>query len=509
MHLMDPRAASNILPFKSDHPLEGPPNSPVLYTDETLYSWAGTVHQMNPTPSALETSRRLYGAPYAALMHDFPSHLGELDRRMSGALGKPAALAARHTLLGYFLPAREASACAQIVSAVEVGALSSLKFRLGIAASRVGGHHPLKGCQRCFDAQEARVGRAYWRVVHQLPSVLCCEEHDAMLDIAWDPITPVHRRGWILPRSGLRREWRHQAAVSSTTFYQLCRLASFSAKWAELGPAALDSVRLASTYRRALRDRELVSGRQSLRLAEIVRLVKVRHQGLEALEEFRALRNSNESWSVLVGSIARAVPRACHPLKHLLMLTTLFSTWEEFLATYDSSADVVAVSTKDDGQRSQRLELEQQFKDLVIGEGLSVSAAGRRVGVTANSAVRWAKVLGVSFTPRAKIYTAERLAEARIRLQRGDEKAEVARELAISQGTINRLLSSEPDVATAWRRARHAAARQRYRDRFLSALALSRSGTLKEVRAEPGNGYPWLFRHDRAWLLEHLPFMKC
>jgi hypothetical protein len=503
------QTASNVLLFKSEPPLMGLPNSPVLNLDETLYSWAGAVHQMNPTPSALETSLRLYGAPYAALMHDFPSHLGELDRRFGGALGKPAALAARHTLLGYFLTAREDSVCAQIVSAVEVGALSSLKFRLGIAASRVGGHHPLKVCQRCFDAQEARGGRAYWRVVHQLPSVLCCEEHDAMLDIAWDPITPVHRRGWILPRSGLRREWRRQPAQSSTTFDQLCRLASFSAKWAEMGAAAFDPVRLASTYRRALRDRELVTGRQSLRLAEIVQLIKVRHQGLEVLDEFRALRNSNESWAVLIGSIARKAPRACHPLKHLLMLTTLFSTWGEFLATYDSSADVVDASPKDDVQRSQRHELEQRFKDLVIGEGLSVSAAGRRVGVSATSAVRWAKVLGVSFTSRAKIYTPERLAEARMRLQRGDEKAHVARELAISEVTINRLLSSEPDVATAWRRARHAAARQRYRERFLSALALSRSGTLKEVRAEPGNGYPWLYRHDRAWLLEHLPFMTC
>lgn len=498
-----------MLLFKSDTPLEGLPNSPVLNPDETLYSWAGTVHQMNPTPSALETSLRLYGVPYAALMHDFPSHLAELDRRMGGALGKPAALAARHTLLGYFLAARENAVCAQIVSAVEVGALSSLKFRLGIAASRVGGHHPLKGCQRCFDAQEARGGRAYWRVVHQLPSVLCCEEHDAMLDVAWDPITPVHRRGWLLPRSGLRREWRHQAALSSTTFDQLCRLASFSVKWAELGPAALDSVRLASTYRRVLRDCELVSGRQSLRLAEIVRLIRARHKGLEALDEFRALRNSDESWSVLVGSIARAAPRACHPLKHLLMLTTLFSTWEEFLATYDSSAEVVAASSIGDGQRSQRLELQQRFKHLVICEGLSVSAAGHSVGVTATSAVRWAKVLGISFTSRAKIYTPERLAEARMRLQRGDEKAHVARELAISEVTINRLLSSEPDVATAWRQARHTAARQRYRDRFLSALALSRSGTLREVRAEPGNGYAWLYRNDRAWLLEHLPFMTC
>jgi len=208
------------------------PNLPTLFADETLYSWAGSVHLLNPTPDVLETSRRLYSAPYAALMHDFPSHLDALCRNVDGTLGEPTALALRHTLLGYFLTARPRYESDRILRAVESGPVSSLKFWLGIAASRVGGRHPLKGCPHCFDEQRAKLGRAYWRVSHQLPSVLCCVEHEEMLEMAWDEVTPVHRRGWLLPRGGLETAWRKYPSIGETLFQRLRQLADFSSHWA-------------------------------------------------------------------------------------------------------------------------------------------------------------------------------------------------------------------------------------------------------------------------------------
>lgn len=34
-----------------------------------------------------------------------------------------------------------------------------------------------------------------------------------------------------------------------------------------------------------------------------------------------------------------------------------------------------------------------------------------------------------------------------------------------------------------------------------------RGRTLREIRAVPGGGYTWLYRHDRKWLIENLPFL--
>ncbi|WP_198156828.1 TnsD family Tn7-like transposition protein [Aquincola tertiaricarbonis] len=483
-------------------------NLPILERDETLYSWAGTVHVFNPTPDARETSRRLYGEPFAALMHDFPSHLSALRRNVGDQLAAPSVLALRHSLLGYFLPARPRESSAQVLCAAEGGAVSSLKFQLGIAASRVGGHHPLKGCRRCFEDQLTRHGRAYWRVSHQLPSVVCCVEHDKMLEIAWDPTTPVHRRGWILPLGGLAREWRLYPPVSEVQFQRLKRLANFSMRWAQLQPSSFVAERLALVYRAVLREQALLTPRGSLRLAEIVRLVRQHFQGFERFPELRAIRSSDASWSTLIGAATRRAPRPCHPLKHLLLISTLFSTWAEFVAAYEAEPIEEAEPAPESVYLPEAEAARSGFVELVGRQGLSISAAGRHVGITATTAVRWAKLLGLGYTARTKTYTQERLERARGLLRQGAPKAQVGELLGLSVGSVDRLISSEPALASEWRAARHERAREVNRKQFAKALATMPGRPLKEIRAIPGCGYAWLFRHDRQWLMESLPFLN-
>lgn len=76
-------------------------------------------------------------------------------------------------------------------------------MRLGITASRVGGHHPLKACSECVRLDLDAGGFAYWHIEHQYPSTTACARHTRPLFIAWDSVTPVHRRGWSLPTGGL------------------------------------------------------------------------------------------------------------------------------------------------------------------------------------------------------------------------------------------------------------------------------------------------------------------
>ena len=481
-------------------------NLPILQEDETLYSWAGAVHLSNPAPDVRETSRRLYGTPFAALLHDFPSHLGSLVGSLGGYLKSPRELALRHSLLGYFLPARPIQFATQILHATESGAVSSLKFRLGIAASRVGGHHPLKGCQKCFERQIKSQGRAYWIIDHQLPSVLCCVEHNETLQVAWDPITPVHRRGWLLPFYGLAREWHAYPPVSEIQFQRLKRLAEFSVLWAKQRPSSFDASRLSCVYRSALREHDLMTPGGSLRLAEIVRLVRQHYSGLEGFAELRAIRSSEASWSTLVGAASRRAPRPCHPLKHLLLISALFPSWLDLMTAYETTL----IPTTEAVSKLVSLPVaptsQQTFAELVKNQGLSISAAGRSAGITATTAVRWAKVLGLTFTPRAKTYTQDRLDAARAMLRRGETKVQVTAALNFSQGAVNRLISSEPDLAAAWRAAQHELARRATREKFSTILAQMRGRPLKEIRAVPGCGYSWLYRHDRLWLKENLPF---
>lgn len=481
---------------------------PTLIDDETLYSWCGSVHSSCPSSSALETSRRLFGVPYAALMHDFPSHLEGLRSVLGDGHDFLDHLALRHTLLGYFLVAQPADACRRILDDCRHGAASSLKFRLGIAASRIGGYHPLKGCFRCFDAQEAHGFRAYWRVQHQAPLVMYCEKHSDLLSIAWDRTTPVHRRGWILPRSGLAKHWRQPAPPSSQALGCLERLASFSRSWSNMQPASLHPKRLAQTYRVGLRQLDLLSAGGSVRLSEAAQLINHHFRGIRDLDELRSLRDSESGWSNLIGNLSRVAPRPCHPAKHLLLATALFPTWPQFMEAYESSALQEQCPPTPTDLPSDSDSDHRKFAELVKDDGLSVSAAGRRIGVSATTAVRWAKILGLPYTSRAKIHTTDRLNEIRRRLVNGEAKSSISKELGISAITVDRVVSSEPAVASAWREARHEAARQTYRRHFAALVAAMHGSTIKQIREVPGSGYAWLYRHDRHWLLENLPFFQ-
>lgn len=482
------------------------PNLPTLFSDETLYSWSGFVHASNANTDARVTSRQLFGAPYSALLHDFPAHLDTLDQNLDHVLGHPRELALRHTLLGYFLPVISQSASSEILAGVCNGAESHLKFKLGIAASRVGAHHPLKGCPQCFDEDEKHRGRAYWRVQHQYPSTLICTRHRCSLDIAWDPTTPVHRRGWILPRMGLNRQWTQIAQLAKPKLDILGKLADFSEQWAAQEPSSLNLRTLALTYQAALEPRGHVTKAGSLRLTSLSTEIRSHYATFECLPGLQVLKSVRSDWPGFVGSIARSSPRNGHPLKHLLLITMLFESWSEFLTTYQNQSEMIASPEAPfPHKESAPNENLANFRMFVLNDGISVSAAAAKVGVTTSTGVRWAKLLGIPFTSRAKRLSAPILSKVRALLRAGLDKSDVIEQGAITSVSLNRLISAEPNVAQAWRSARHAAAMDANRTLFTRAINEHPGWTIKQLRSLPGNGFMWLYRHDREWLLEHMP----
>lgn len=130
---------------------------------------------------------------------------------------------------------------------------------LGITASRVGGHHPLKACSECVRLDLDADGFAYWHIEHQYPSTTACARHTRPLFIAWDSVTPVHRRGWSLPTGGLPWERIETPVRDDRQLHQLIWFAEFSARWPASEPATFDPRRLAMCHQRGLRDRGLAA----------------------------------------------------------------------------------------------------------------------------------------------------------------------------------------------------------------------------------------------------------
>lgn len=482
-----------------------PLNLPSLLPGETLYSWNGFVHARNGIPDSRETSRRLTGSSSSALLHDFPARLAHLDEALEGALGPIRELALRHTLLGYFLPAIPSGDSEEILGRTLHGTYSDIKFKLGLPASKVGCYHPLKACFACIEEDERTHGRAYWHVEHQLPSVLVCTTHGVTLTFVDDAITPVHRRGWILPTLGLDGTRAELPHVDSVQMSRLVKLAKHSAVWATLEPGALDRRRLALTYQAAFRQRGWATASGSLRLPALVKEVQSHFRGLEVLPGLAILKSIHAEWPGLIGNLARTVPRRAHPLKHLILLSMLFDRWSDFLDHYASTSTSSAPVPSEDTTRVLRAESMSELGRLVREDGVSVTAAAKQLGISTTTGTRWAKVLGLPFTARTKHLTDETKEPVRELLRVGQEKTAICRTTGISATSLNRLISEEPAVGNAWRTARAAAARTLNRAR-LQAVARQHPGwTLKQLRTLPNNGYAWLYRNDRRWLLENIP----
>lgn len=478
-------------------------NLPQLIRDQTLYSWCGLAHTWNGL-GARSTSLQLFGSPSAATMHDFPAHLTTLHEHTAGQLGDSRTLALNHTLLGYFLPLASATLVSTVLRRVHEGAMPELKMKLGITASRIGGHHPLKGCACCFDDDEASVGFAYWHVAHQYPSVMVCQRHQRPLMVAWDPVTPVHRRGWILPRGGLRRQWIEISIDDPTHMDRLLRLAAFSDRFGELAPGALDNTVLAKTYQTALRCMGLATANGNLRLAALIEVTRRHYRGIEAIPGFEALQAVTRDWPGLVGALTRRKPRPGHPLKHLLLISMLFERWEEFWSVYKASEvlDPRPEGAVPDAPDNAAMDT---FCDLVSVEKLSIRAASANVGISTTTGVKWARQLGLDYTPRAKAFLEPKKIAARKLLQGGRDLVEVADATGVSRITISRLLSSEPELEDAWKTARFLSHRKQVRRQFQQCINQNSSLPVKKIRRIPGNGYMWLYRNDRGWLRNHLP----
>ncbi|WP_081804239.1 TnsD family Tn7-like transposition protein [Dyella jiangningensis] len=477
-------------------------NLPLLAHDETLYSWSGIAHAWNGL-GAISTSVKLFSSRHAAFLHDFPSHLSDLERNTEGSLGPARLLALRHTLLGYFLPLAGTGLAEEILKRTCATSMPDLKMRLGITASRIGGHHPFKGCLECFDEDESTSGFAYWHLAHQYPSVMVCEKHQRPLTIAWDSVTPVHRRGWLLPRSGIAREWIPVPLANDQQIDRLLRLATFSRRFGLLDPSSLDPVHLATSYQVALRGLGLVTARGSLRLPALVSLTRSRYRGLEAVPGFETLQAVTSDWPGLAAALTRKCPRPGHPFKHLLLIAMLFESWDDFWTTYCTSSDSDGSPPR--AERAAPKAAPRCTLAALLSKGLSIRAASAQIGVTTTTGVKWAKQLDFPFTPRAKTFTAEKQGRARQMLKNGQDIGNVSARLTISRQTVRRMLAADRHLAETWVNTRLLAHRGKARSRFNLIVQRNPQLTTKALRRVPNNCYMWLYRHDRAWLCHHLP----
>lgn len=474
---------------------------PLLLADQTLYSWCGRVHLLNCGTSARRTSHQLFGAPYAALCHDFPAHLGTLAQRTCGQLGTPRELALRHSLLGYFSPTIDYKEAEETISLIVKGSIPSLKMRLGITASRVGGYHPLKFCPSCVRDEQERLGYPYWHVEHQFPSSLVCLKHTRPLIFLRDTATPVHRRYWLTPTDTKDCSRSEARVPSDTAMAILLRLACDSLKLATLLPGSLSTARAAGGYQHLLRERGLATRHGNLRIEQLVSLVRDRYRGMDTLPGMAPLNSVSDHWPGLAASLSRRRPLPGHPLKHLLLVGAITDNWEEFVHACEIGCENEPVSRPRSPRTTKDREI-TRFKQLVTSERMSITGASRIVGVSTTTGVQWAKRLGIPYVSRTKSVTLALVGEVRRRLARGEHINTIATSTGVSLSVVNRILWTDERLRTSRSSSMLSRRRLVTRNHFSLLCRNHANLPLSKLRKMPGNGYAWLYRNDRPWLSE-------
>jgi hypothetical protein len=167
---------------------------PQIFSDETIYSWCATTHQMTASVSAEKTGLHLLGIRHAVRQHDLPATLAHLPIFQNASAIERIEMLRRHTIAGFYWPFLNEVARQSVLCAITVGTTQHWR-RILCAASRTQPiEYPLKWCPICIEADLHSLGRTYWHVDHQFPTTtICCLHHTSLHQI------PGRHKHWQLP----------------------------------------------------------------------------------------------------------------------------------------------------------------------------------------------------------------------------------------------------------------------------------------------------------------------
>lgn len=477
---------------------------PTLTPGETLFSWSARYHRLSGNVHAAESSLQLFGDKRAGLRHDFPSHLDSFSRITDGLLGDVALMARERTLLGFFSPFFDEERNAAALMMMRGSSVARLKNSLGILPSRVGAAHPLKACRACMAADKREFGATRWYVEHQWPTVWVCRRHAAVLQMFHNSNELKSLRRYILPEDIESSVWL-AFNVKGEKRKLLGRLAEFSSAIISRVPPCFDARVVRYAAIKAAAARHWVASDGSLHFQEVRGAFGAYYCGLEKLPGFANLSAVEKDSGGLLGLMLRKYEGVRHPVKQILMLAFFFDSPDDFYEAYrQASLEMTNGEASEDGVPLNRA-WRKDLRWIVEQEKKSLSQAARDLGIPLAQVVRCANKDGIEYNRRPQVLNANVERNLRSLALQGRDRDEIAQELEIKESLLRAYLAKNPVLRNIWRASHIEIDLLRRRDAFLFLLSQNRGVPISRIKLIPGNGYVWLLRNDREWLLANMP----
>ena len=473
--------------------------------DETLFSICSRHHQLSKNYKPSTTCQQLFGHKTQGLAHDFPSRINYFVSATEGLLGTADEIIYRHSILPFYLALTPEHIKTSAIAAMRGEGIGHLRWTLGILTSRFRANHPLKACPQCLQSDVENYQAAYWHRSHQLPGVWICPIHSERLLASTIKSTGVERFFWCLPNADELESPFNQGEPNHTQGNELLlKLTQSSIALANLPESfSFHPTRLQQTYLNQLKDLGLVkeSGLQ-IKPRELGVQFSNYAQVLRVTPELMALPNTSDE--AITFARKMIAPRGgTHPLRHLAWINWLFEGWDKFFCAYENFPEII--SSKPDLSPSE-VAIENPKKTelirLLTNEGLSITAAAKRLEIDFGTAAAWATKAGIKVPTRPSKMTSEIRDEMIKALINGDEKEVIATNHDLSITTVTKLLSTEVGLSEAWHKARFRKAQETHRKVWRAVIFNNPNLGVKAVRVLEPAAFMWLYRHNREWLTE-------
>jgi hypothetical protein len=475
--------------------------------DETLFSWGSRFHTMSGNHLASTTCMQLFGDRQKGSAHDFPSRIEAFVSRTHGLLGDVVSIVSERSLLPFYLPLLSPKEQEWARSALCGPSIGSLKYRLGLAASRLGANHPLKACFECMEADRTAHGTPYWRRTHQWPGVLTCFEHHAWLAYATVKANGVGRFQWFLPNeANLHMPMRTESIPPDVVVL----LAKSAIQFAHLTPGTCFTANnLSGAYRIGLNNRGLLIGsaRNRLSVVQIGPLYCEFLAQLRIFNEFVGLPATPGGASDEVRKLVSASCCRMHPLRHLALITWLFGSFDQSHLGCTCTAQPADEPAQHVPDVMVVGHLEgQKFTEFIalVKTGTAITSAARAVGIDPATGMAWAAKANIETVKRPSAIRGK-VKTAMIRaLMAGASKERVATIGNVSVQSVTRLLRTEVGLQVAWHGAMEAKRQKSARKMWQKVVIRNPLAGAAAARTLEPATYAWLYRNDRDWLKEQI-----
>lgn len=354
----------------------------------------------------------------------------------------------------------------------------------------------LRYCHRCveLDLKASVPPLPYWRIVHQLPGVFVCPDHQVLLSDGCMACDKPNSRSpsVLLPgmcTCGLTK--RHRTVISP--FKPSIEGQRVIARWVRDALHAKSSLDLEG---RSLWGaiKWIVGNRHTAHDLQ-KRLVRAYGEN--------GLKYSGVSFKVVKRSLQRVVRTSMlgEAISNILCASVYFDSLEEFRNALEGRGKSALVESGPVRRWGTREKWRRELPELLAKHGKNFKKIARATGRSPLT------VKGATYEMVSK-KAGDRLVARYPRvvslLRKGLEKKEVSELTGVSKNTVARVCFVVPELQDQWERASWLLYRDEHRTTFLNARKKVRLGHQLDLDQKYGRASSWLRKHDNLWFVQQL-----